>query len=145
MFDGAFQVIDRGEQILDEILVSVALRLLAVPNPPFAEILELRLETQGPVLDLGQDGRLLFGVVTNRLEFERKCFDGDLVGGGLAGGAHLFFRRLAQCLGRLAQRVLELGAGRNGARHRLFSRVLAVAVTPPRAQVASFPVSSREQ
>ena len=105
MLDGAFQVIDRRQQILDEILGAVADRLLALAQRAAAEVLEIRLEADQAVLGLDQLGR--------------EVLDPSRLGGrfgALAAARALGGRRLGagggDGLGGLAQRLLELGAGR---------------------------------
>src|SRR4029453_7485456 len=53
---GAIQVIDRRQQILDEILVPVAVRLLALAQVALAEVVEVGGEPEQPLLE---GGRLL--------------------------------------------------------------------------------------
>src|SRR5215468_2263363 len=52
--DGPFEVIDHRNQVLEEILGTVLGRLLALAERPLAEILELGLEAQQPIVGIGE-------------------------------------------------------------------------------------------
>ena len=60
VIDGALQIIDRRQQILEEILGAVADGLLALALRAAAEVLEIRLQPDQAVLGLDELGREVF-------------------------------------------------------------------------------------
>ncbi len=138
--DGAIQVIDRREQILDEILVTVLMGFGALPERPSPKILEVRLKPQELVLGL--------------LELERRILRGRLP---LREALRLVPPLgLLHRLGGLAERLLELRARRERPLRSLLGRGLAIlGLLGPfdldlpalllRAHERSFPVTSSEK
>ena len=101
MVDRALQVIDRRQEILEEILGAVADRLLPLAQRAAAEVLEVRLEADQAILGLDQLGREILDPGRRGGRFGalggRRLGAGAGVGDGLRG---------------LAQRLLQLGARR---------------------------------
>src|SRR5262249_36422710 len=99
--DGAIQVIDRRQQLLDEILVAVLLDLEPLARGAPAEVLEVRVQAQAAVaqrVELGGELRLAGRRPRRRLPRARGTLLAAL-----------------DRLGGLAQRLLELGARRERA------------------------------
>jgi len=80
MLQRALQIIDRTQQILDEILVAILERLLALFEAATTEVVELGLEAGVPVRYLLQLLAAALELVLDRLKLVREHLDRQLVG-----------------------------------------------------------------
>jgi hypothetical protein len=132
VLDGAIQVIDRSQQILDEILVPVPVRVLSFLQRAAAEILELGLEAQVVLLGGVELGafRLVAGLEALELGRERlhHRLAGTDCGAGRGAGVGARLSPRLDGLAGLAQGGLELVGGA----HRALGRGLGEGFPPLR-------------
>jgi hypothetical protein len=143
MVHGAVQVIDRRQQILDEILVAVAVRFLAlaqVRRRKLSKSAARRQRSSAPrSLELGAEPLDLHPKLLVLLGGELDALPDPHA---LARGTPTRRLRALDGRGGLAQRLLELGARREASEGRLLLEGLSASGAPgglPAGSCASFP------